>query len=697
LVERGHFAALAGEFADLFPQSVRVLVDAADQVRQGVFDLLGSGPTSVQATTPRPGDTPPLDWCVDFKTRYRWSARAFSRDLSPSLGRGHDIKVPWELSRCQHLPWLAQAHALTGRAVYLKAMGDQIQDWIAANPPRLGPNWVCTMDVAIRIANWLLAIAWGQPDGPLSGSDAVEIVRSIIAHGRHIRTNLEWSDQLTSNHYLSDLVGLAYLGLLLPDLPEARQWREFALPELCREMEKQVYPDGVDFESSISYHRLVTELFLYPLILCGFAGVVLPDSYHRSVHRMLQFVAAYTKPDGTVPAIGDADNGRLHRLKPWGWPPLLADSDGSAALGGAAGWLAHSMGPYRESVDHRYLLAIGSVVFGDAELAAAAEDQWEEAFWLLGACPRADWRSEVRSRAATWRQARTVTHSRGFGNGQVYVMRSEDRYLVLDAGPNGQKGNGGHAHNDTLSFEVFAYGRTWLWDSGTYVYTPDSRARDRFRSSTWHNTLTVDNEEINRIPDSLFRLQEDARPTINRWESNAVYDLVDAEHDGYIRLSQPVRHRRQILFDKAGRYWLLRDSLHGNGRNNFTWHFNCGERPPVGEPGISSPRFTLSDDDYHFTVMVLSLPGSARWASTDLEISYSYGTRRPGFGAEWSLQATAPAEATFALVPWRSEENLAGRLAGCRRWLVRLQNGTLRGPDPRADGRGTHGRSPTGC
>ena len=44
-------------------------------------------------------------------------------------------------------------------------------------------------------------------------------------HGAHIRRNLEFSYLATSNHYLSDIAGLLWLGIMLPELNAARGWR----------------------------------------------------------------------------------------------------------------------------------------------------------------------------------------------------------------------------------------------------------------------------------------------------------------------------------------------------------------------------------------------------------------------------------------------------------------------------------------
>src|SRR5206468_10664578 len=45
------------------------------------------------------------------------------------------------------------------------------------------------------------------------------------------------------------------------------------------------------------------------------------------------------------------------------------------------------------------------------------------------------------------------------------------------------------------------------------------------------------------------------------------FDVLTASHSGYMRLPQPVRHRRTICFRKDPFAWLVLDVLEGEGRH----------------------------------------------------------------------------------------------------------------------------------
>ena len=110
-----------------------------------------------------------------------------------------------------------------------------------------------------------------------------------------------------------------------------------------------------------------------------------------------------------------------------------------------------------------------------------------------------------------------------------------------------------HRHNDALSVEVSACGRAFIVDPGSYVYTADLHERHLFRSTAYHSTVQIDDVEQNTIrEDAPFVIGDEARARVSLWESTPERDRIVAEHSGYERLAEPVRHRRAITFHKSG-------------------------------------------------------------------------------------------------------------------------------------------------
>ncbi len=409
----------------------------------------------------------------------------------------------------------------------------QALDWRAQNPAGFGPNWACAMEVALRAMNLVAALRLVRRSPHLDGESFALLLATLDAHGAHVRRHLEYSYIARGNHYLSDVAGLFWLGALLPELARARAWREFGWRELLGELDSQVLADGADCESSTGYHRFVGELFLYSFIIARGQGIEIEERHRQRLRSMLEYVRAYLRPDGRAPLVGDTDGGRAL--------PLVARARTTTPTSSPSARSSSKSRVGRRQVK----------------------------------CPkRCCGCSAKRARARTRRcpsAAVEANESRAFEDAGTYVMRAGDAYLLFNASGAGLKGRGAHGHNDALSFEVAARGAVFIRDPGTYVYTRDFAERHLFRSTAYHSTVEVDGAEQNTTdPRAPFRIGDEARPRVLRWESDEARDFIVAEHDGYARASLlgagGVTHRRSVLFDKRERLLARRRRAGGRGR-----------------------------------------------------------------------------------------------------------------------------------
>jgi hypothetical protein len=251
-----------------------------------------------------------IHWRRDPLSNYVWPLD-YHRDLKLMRADGSDVRVLWELNRLGHFLALARAYGLTHDERYSAEFWRQLKSWDEQNPYGRGPNWSCAMEVALRAMNLLAAFEVFRQSSQLNAGSLGFFLHLLQQHGNYIRRNLEFSYIATSNHYLSDVVGLLWLGLLLPELRDAKSWREFGLRQMLLEMDKQVLADGADFEASTGYHRFVTELFLYSFLLCRANHVEIETRYWTRLHQMLHYIRAYLRPDGFAPLIGDSDSGQV--------------------------------------------------------------------------------------------------------------------------------------------------------------------------------------------------------------------------------------------------------------------------------------------------------------------------------------------------------------------------------------------------
>jgi len=463
------FDEISKIYSLLFPNKIKNKIAEAELICEHIFDILNSGPKRV---SPKGKIYQQIDWHCDFKSGYRWNSKKFYRNIRYGHKEGVDIKVPWELSRFQHLIILGQAYVLTKNKKYAIEFSNQISDWIKNNPVGFGVNWKCAMEVAIRSINWLIAQEYFLEEGLIDNNFWQDFYTSIYEHGKFIWKNLENKSNFKNNHYISNLLGLFFIAIYCPFFKESKKWREFAIRELNNEIEKQVYPDGCNFEASTSYHRLVLEMFFYAELLGDRSGFKFQKKYKDIVRKMFEFSLYCIKPNGNVPQIGDNDNGRL----------IIFCK--------------------RQALEHKYLLNIATIHYKCPDFKVPDFNFDEESFWIFGIHGKKIFDS------IPFRKE--PIGSKEFPHAGWYIIRHNNNYCFISCGPNGQNEKGGHAHNDKLSFELMLNGQDVIVDPGTYVYTSQPNERNKFRSTGYHNTIKFNEYEQNKLSKrDIFYLPEE--------------------------------------------------------------------------------------------------------------------------------------------------------------------------------------------
>ena len=579
-----HQTAMAIKSA--YPRHAERTRAAAERAVEHVVDLLGSGPVKLGQR---------IDWQCDFKTGIAWPADVLADDIEVVRSDDpSDIKVPWELSRCHHWVTLGRAYAQDADPRYAAEFANQLDAWLTDNPWPYGANWTRAMEVAVRAVNWLWAAALFARAPELGPVLKRRFLKAMLQHGNHILQNLEYAGT-NGNHYLSNGVGLVYLGVLLPELGPAAAWRKKGFEIVWGEISQQVHPDGVDFEQGIGYQGLVCELWYSCVLLCERNGITVPPLVRERLERMFEFMAACTRPDGTFPQIGDNDDGRL------------------------AGLDEEPVG------SHQRHLAVGGAMFKRDDLQAAAGDATESAAWLCGPDVLALTHAEP-----------TDAGSYAFSEGGFFIMRSPESVMVVDAGEVGMRGLGGHGHNDVLSFDLWAAGAGVLVDSGTYTYSADPAARQLLRSTAAHNALRVDGEETSRLGNErrLWLIENDAQPYGVEWSSNQDQDVLRASHTGYRRLAEPVDHTRRVVFNKRQLTWRIEDVVEGRGAHLVELFFHPGVPFEIESGSI---RLRAPDAD-----VVLFPPNQTTFREEAGWISRGYGLRAPARVLVYALRASVP-------------------------------------------------------
>jgi uncharacterized heparinase superfamily protein len=597
----------------LFIGESALILERAQLAIAHKVDLLGSGLVDLGSA---------INWHKDYKSGYDWPVQ-YIRDINyNNPERPSDVKFPWEVSRLQWLIPAGQAYLLTNKECYAEAVKDLLMDWIDKNPYSMGINWACTMEVALRIITWTWFFhvfkeskSWEDP------AFRQKLLSSLYLHADFTERHLEFSD-INGNHYTADAAGLVFAGLFFGKGTSSNRWLEKGWDILCKELPLQVFEDGVDFEASVPYHRLVLELFFLPALYREKMQLKTPKTYSDRLLSMAKFTVAYIQPDGRVPFWGDADDART---LPFG---------------------------YQSINDHRYLPSIIGYIWHDP-LLNAYSGFLSEHIWLLGeqALPyfiKAHNDHESQSMA--------------FPQGGFYVMCNKNDHVFIDCGPLGLGGRGGHGHNDCLSFEAVLNGVKLISDCGAYVYTASYEERNQFRSTAYHNTPCIDNQEINRFIkwDYLWTMHNDAIPIVELWRPGSNYDVFCGSHTGYQRLTDSVTPKRTIILDHERHALVIQDTIVAEGYHEISIPLHLAT--DVNAEIYAEQRIVkLTAGGKEFT---LYWEGISEWVieTASARISPSYGVIESSQKLLWHLKGLGSTTLRVAIIPGEPNPEMKTKL-----------------------------------
>ncbi len=145
--------------------------------------------------------------------------------------------------------------------------------------------------------------------------------------------------------------------------------------------------------------------------------------------------------------------------------------------------------------------------------------------------------------------------------------------VIADIGEIGPDYLPGHAHADTLSFELSLRAQRVIVNSGTSLYRPGAE-RLRQRGTAAHNTVEVDGENSSEVW-SAFRVARRARPRSIRLEPHGESIALAGAHDGYRRLSGRPLHRRTWQLNRSS--LRITDTVEGGFRRAVArYHLHPG-------------------------------------------------------------------------------------------------------------------------
>jgi hypothetical protein len=484
------------------PQGKTALLKCADEIVAGRVRLFGGGPVPIQ---------------LGFKTPLQhWTAYEInSKLLAPFFLRVPDIKFVWEPARFGWAFVLGRAYSVTkvggtrperttrvrkpAAEEYATAFWEHLEQFIQANPPYQGPNWMNAQEVAIR----LIALMWSAQVFADAASSTRRrrdrLTRSIAQHAARIPPTLVYARSQNNNHLLTEAAALYTAGVALGQ----DRWRELGWDWLNRALQQQISSYGEYIQHSTNYHRLMLQTALWA------------DAIRRG--------RAEAWPQATLDALKRASHWLFSMLDPEsGHTPNLGANDGAMILPLSSAAFS----------DHRPTVQAAARAFLRTSLPAGTWD--EEALWL-GLAPAAHTADSA---------AYAADHLRG-RHSWAYLRASSFKSRL--------------SHMDQLHFDLWWRGKNVAQDAGTYIYNLAAPWDNALASSRVHNTVTVDGREQMMRGGRFLTL--DWFPAFSKnllvQDHQALGSLL-AHHEGYRRLG--VRHERLAVVLEGDR-WRIKDTL----------------------------------------------------------------------------------------------------------------------------------------
>jgi Heparinase II/III-like protein/Heparinase II/III N-terminus len=527
--QRQFTTRLPAHTASLVPEAARsALLTAARRLLAGEWEVLGVTRTDMIAP----------DWFLDPVTGRRAPADRYSFRINHrSEELTGNVKQIWEISRLQHLTLLATAWFLSHDEAFARRVSEQLRSWWAENPFLSGVNWTSGIEIGIRLISmtWIRRLLDEWPGVADLFEDNDLALRQIRNHQQYL-AKFSSRGSSANNHVIAEAAGQLVASCAFPWFGESLAWRKKSARLLERELARNTFACGINRELASDYHCFVAELALLAAVESAAAGFPLSPATWQRLGAMVDSAAALLDERLRPPRQGDGDEGRALLLDPPvanRWPSLLAVGK---ELFGPLGWWP--------------------------EIAPDAGSS------ILGAMPLAARHMVVRPARRPWRfpdAGMTVLRTTGGRDPEIWCR--------CDGGPHGYLSIAAHAHADALSVEIRYGGVDILADPGTYCYHGEPAWRSYFRSTIAHNTVEVDGRNQSEEGGPFLWL---AHANAAEVKAADIGDAVEwtAEHDGYMSLRWPARHRRCVRLDRASRSVDIVDEISGGDHDvRLAFHF----------------------------------------------------------------------------------------------------------------------------
>lgn len=509
----------------------------------------------------------------------------YGADIDWTINPADDIEWVAAVYRFHWADDLVQAYQATHDDKYAQAFVELTTDWIGKHPLE---DWTRSHPT---LTHWK-GFVWLDLQTGIRATRAASAFKAMIHSPAvtpqflavflasmydHLHKTEVIPMGMVHNKAIFEQRGVLSICDAFPEFSDAQRWVKLAVERTRENLLKQTTSEGAHREWCGSYHMSVLRDAIDIMEKAARLSVNVPEDYRQRVRAMCDYAFASATPDLAFPMFGDT--GRPTPKE--GIPSRLHDS-----------------------------LCQYSKLWNDPKYEARA--RLNEA-----ALPRET--------------------SYAFESAGIYIMRSrwdkDGVYLALHCAP---PAISKHDQADNGTFELYAYGRWLMTDSGFYTYGNDADAREWHRQTRVHQTLTLDGKDTEI--DGRLRL----------WHSTPEFDALVVENPSY----KGLLHRRTVWFVDR-QFYVFVDEAIGSAAGQVRLHWT----PAAGEGQLSEDGATYVTRFSDANVLIHNAePQGLKYAREDGWFAWDYGYRVPRKMLSVTHPETAPVMFLTVVVPYRGTD-----------------------------------------
>ncbi|MBQ2736375.1 MAG: alginate lyase family protein [Clostridia bacterium] len=231
-----------------------------------------------------------------------------------------NVEWTYQLNRHHEFRHIAKLYNETGDERYTRAFASLCESFIDQTkwPVRGTPefeqgggstNTWRTIEVGIRMASsWPYAIFSFVRSPEVSDKLIEKIFMSVWEQAQRLIDN-----HTGVNWLIMEMTGLLHSGVLYSFVKDSDYWAKYALDTLTEQIQKQVFPDGFQFELTTNYHYACMENYYKAMRLCNAMGYKFPKKITNILKKMNHIFPILVKPTLHLPDINDGTNKKINQ------------------------------------------------------------------------------------------------------------------------------------------------------------------------------------------------------------------------------------------------------------------------------------------------------------------------------------------------------------------------------------------------